>query len=352
MVPLPCSPSSRRAPSTTSRTSFTPAVTADRGTNCLAVAVATTEARVVLPVPGGPHRMAEVSRSDSMSARSGAPGPTRCCWPMISSSVRGRSRAARGPGRPAAPRPRRRTGRSPATGSAPVGSGMGRSPRSASAAGRHRLRGAGHRVRARLGLREGDDLADAVLAGEDGHQPVDAHGEPGVGRRAVAEGPEQEPEAGLRLLVPDPEHGEHPALDVGAVDPDAARSQLPAVEHQVVGLGPHRGGVGLEPVEVLGVGHGERVVGGHRVARVVHAVEHREVHHPQVAVRALADRPAAELHPQLAEHGAGQPVLVGHHQDQVAGGGAGGRQQARPLRRRTGTGRGASRATGRRRRPR
>ena len=54
MVPRPCSPSRRRAPSTTSRTSLTPAVTAERGTNCLAVAVATTEASVVLPVPMPP----------------------------------------------------------------------------------------------------------------------------------------------------------------------------------------------------------------------------------------------------------------------------------------------------------
>ena len=96
MVPLPCSPSSRRASSTTSRTSLTPAVTADSGTKRLAVAVATTEARVVLPVPGGPHRMAEVSRSDSIRARSGAPGPTRWRCPMISSRVRGRIRAASG----------------------------------------------------------------------------------------------------------------------------------------------------------------------------------------------------------------------------------------------------------------
>src|SRR3546814_9848152 len=44
---------------------------------------------------------------------------------------------------------------------------------------------AGHGVDARLGLREGDDLADVLLAGEDGHQAVDAEGEAAVGRRAV-----------------------------------------------------------------------------------------------------------------------------------------------------------------------
>ena len=46
---------------------------------------------------------------------------------------------------------------------------------------------AGHRVDARLRLREGDDLADVLLAGEDGDEPVDAEGEAAVGRGAVAE---------------------------------------------------------------------------------------------------------------------------------------------------------------------
>jgi len=48
-------PEQATGPSTTSRTSFTPAVTAESGTNCLAVAVATTDASVVLPVPGAPQ---------------------------------------------------------------------------------------------------------------------------------------------------------------------------------------------------------------------------------------------------------------------------------------------------------
>ena len=45
-----------------------------------------TWAIVVLPVPGGPHRMTDDSRSDSMSDRSGLPGPSRCSCPTTSSS--------------------------------------------------------------------------------------------------------------------------------------------------------------------------------------------------------------------------------------------------------------------------
>ncbi len=40
---------------------------------------------------------------------------------------------------------------------------------------------AGHRIQARSGLGEGDDLPDVVLAGQDGHQAVDAEGEAAVG---------------------------------------------------------------------------------------------------------------------------------------------------------------------------
>ena len=96
MVPRPCSPMRARARSATSRTSFTPAVTADSGSNAFSVAPATRRAIVVLPVPGGPQRITDESRSASMSTRRGLPGPRRCCWPTTSSSERGRSRAASG----------------------------------------------------------------------------------------------------------------------------------------------------------------------------------------------------------------------------------------------------------------
>ena len=81
----------------------------------------------------------------------------------------------------------------------------------------------------------------------------------------------------------------------------------------------HRHRVGLEPVEVVGVRPGERVVGGLGVPVVVAADEHREVDDPHVAVRALVHRRAAEVVAQRAEHLAGRVPLVGHEQQQVAG---------------------------------
>ena len=44
-----------------------------------------TWASVVFPVPGGPQKIADDSRSDSTSTRSGRPGPTRSSWPTMSS---------------------------------------------------------------------------------------------------------------------------------------------------------------------------------------------------------------------------------------------------------------------------
>src|SRR6185369_5823677 len=51
------------------------------------------------------------------------------------------------------------------------------------------------RVQAGLRLREGDDLADVLLAREARHQPVDAERETAVRRGAVAERGEEEAEA-------------------------------------------------------------------------------------------------------------------------------------------------------------
>ena len=108
-------------------------------------------------------------------------------------------------------------------------------------------------------------------------------------------------------------------LQLGLVDPDRTRTELPAVEHEVVGLAAHRHRVGVEQVDVVGVRLRERVVARLRAAaRLVDADEHREVDDPQVAVRPLVHRRAAEVVAQLAEHLARGDPLVGDDQQQVA----------------------------------
>ena len=75
-------------------------------------------ARVVLPEPGGPHRIIECGLPDSKASRNGLPGPSRCCWPTTSSSDCGRS--ALGERRPGLRRLKKITHFSPRT-SAPFG---------------------------------------------------------------------------------------------------------------------------------------------------------------------------------------------------------------------------------------
>ena len=74
MVPWPCSPRRRWASARASRTSFTPAAVADSVVRCLAVVSASRRASVVLPVPAGPHRIDDPTRSDSASRRKGRTG--------------------------------------------------------------------------------------------------------------------------------------------------------------------------------------------------------------------------------------------------------------------------------------
>ena len=87
----------RSASAITSRISLMPGEHgAERRRSRALVVSAMMRASVVLPVPGGPHRMIDCSRSRSIASRSGLPGASRSSWPTNSSSVRGRIRSASG----------------------------------------------------------------------------------------------------------------------------------------------------------------------------------------------------------------------------------------------------------------
>jgi hypothetical protein len=73
--PCACVPAWAR--STASRMSLTPPSTADICMNSASKASAISRASVVLPTPGGPHRIIECGRPDSKATRSGLPAPSR-----------------------------------------------------------------------------------------------------------------------------------------------------------------------------------------------------------------------------------------------------------------------------------
>ena len=70
-------------------------------------------------------------------------------------------------------------------------------------------------------------------------------------RRAVVERVQQEAEPLLRLLLRQPHDGEHPLLDVPAVDTDRAAADLIAVADDVVGVSERRAGIAVEGLQVL-----------------------------------------------------------------------------------------------------
>ena len=95
-VRCPCAPSRSRALAITACTSAFPEETAESSSNTDCVPAATIRASVVLPVPGGPKKSDDETRSSSIARRSAAPSPTSWGCPANSSSARGRRRSASG----------------------------------------------------------------------------------------------------------------------------------------------------------------------------------------------------------------------------------------------------------------
>src|SRR3989344_964185 len=80
----------------TLRTSASDDVTAEWDSKWESVSEARRYARVVLPTPGGPQKIIDGRKSDSVSFRIMPFFPTRCSCPMTSSSFCGRSMSASG----------------------------------------------------------------------------------------------------------------------------------------------------------------------------------------------------------------------------------------------------------------
>src|SRR3972149_1692306 len=124
-------------------------------------------------------------------------------------------------------------------------------------------RGPCHEALNPLRLREGDHLADRVGPRQQHDEAVEPEGDSPMGRGAEFEGLQEEPEPLPRLLRAEPEGIEHLLLSLPVVVSDAAATQLVAIDHEVVRLGPHRLGGALEQREILVPGGGEGGGGGH-----------------------------------------------------------------------------------------
>ena len=78
--------------------SGTPVKIAEICTKARSVSAARSRAMVVLPTPGGPHRISEDKDRAASIAPKGPSAPNTCSWPMTSDRLRGRSRSASGRG--------------------------------------------------------------------------------------------------------------------------------------------------------------------------------------------------------------------------------------------------------------
>ena len=140
-------------------------------------------------------------------------------------------------------------------------------------------------------------------------------------RGPVAQRFQQEAEAFFGLLLVDAQHAEHPLLKLGVVDTDGTPAGFGTVDDQIVGQRPAAARVAFQVLHVLGPRSGKRVVFGLPAAQLLVPFEHGELHHPGEVHPALGHQFELLGHAaaQSGQGAAGQFVLVGHQQQQVAG---------------------------------
>ena len=163
------------------------------------------------------------------------------------------------------------------------GCSASRRPRSRSCIVRDGRGRAGERIDTRLGLGERDHVSDRLLAGQHHHEPVDPRRDARVRGDAVPERRDQVPELLIDLLGRQPQRLEHLALQVGAMDTDAAAAQLEPVQDDVVR--PRLRGLRSQ---VVGQRSGERMVLRRPALILIAPLEQRRLGHPQVLPLALA----------------------------------------------------------------
>ena len=140
--------------------------------------------------------------------------------------------------------------------------------------------------------RERDDLADAVLAGQQHDHAVDARGDTGMGGCAVAEGVVHGREFLLHVALAEANELEGLDHDLRIVVPDRAGGQLDAVADEVILLRGDGQRVNFAPDGLIQRGsaaarHGERIVAELQLTGFVADLIHREVDDPAELVAFL-----------------------------------------------------------------
>src|SRR5690606_32366057 len=188
---------------------------------------------------------------------------------------------------------------------------------------RHAARRVAHQIGGLLGLREGDDIAEALALRQQHHQAIHAEGDAAVGRRAELQGVEEEAELLPGLLFTDAEGAEHLLLHDGIVETDRAAGDLEAVEHEFVAIAEDLPGVLVDQAHAVVVGAREGVMPGGPALVLVVVLEERRLHDPQevplAAVTDLGDVPEllAQEDPQVGHDRVDQLGLARLEQDQI-----------------------------------
>lgn len=119
-----------------------------------------------------------------------------------------------------------------------------------------------------------------------------------MGRCSILESIHQEAKLRLGALGRESEHLKHLLLQLRVVDTERTAAHLDAVADEVVGLGAHLLRMLVQEREIVGVGHGEGMVGGHEALLLVAPLEEREIDDPQTFEDILVSQSEAVAHLQ------------------------------------------------------
>ena len=123
----------------------------------------------------------------------------------------------------------------------------------------------------------------------------------------------------LGFLVAQAQGAKHPLLSFGVVDPDASTTQLVPVGNAVVGESAYLARVGLQNVDIVGMGRRKRVVHGIPAPVPFVVLQQGEFGHPDELPVALLDPPFSlrELHAKTAENFGDEPALAGDDEQEI-----------------------------------